>query len=197
MYLLAFGLAFCCCFFLVPFSPHAAGKPSSLSVGGAYSSAWLTRSEQSAIDRMLKTDTLINFRSQCSLTKMAHKLPQGSGAKIGNWRRGAFEAEGLLVLSQLSPSDVAGTEGQLVRGICRTLPPACVPSPVLSTAQRRLVVMCFPCQLRHSSVASGELNSSCWDLRESPSSGASANEMTVQLDPQCSPLGIKLQSLPK
>lgn len=110
---------------------------------------------------MLKTDTLINFRSRCSLTKMAHKLPQGSGAKIGSWRRGAFEAE---VLSQLSPSDIAGTEGQLVHGICRTLPPACVPSPVLRTAQRRLVVMCFPCQLRHSSVASWELNSSCWDL---------------------------------
>jgi len=31
---------------------------------------------------MLKTDTLINFRSQRSLTKMAHKLPQGSGRRL-------------------------------------------------------------------------------------------------------------------
>lgn len=31
---------------------------------------------------MLKTDTLINFRSQRSLTKMAHKLPQGIGERL-------------------------------------------------------------------------------------------------------------------
>lgn len=84
--LLALGLfgVFCCYFFfLFPFLNTQQESPAlSLSVGGMYSSAWLTTSEQSAIDRMLKTDTLINFRSQRSLTKMDHKLPQGSMRKL-------------------------------------------------------------------------------------------------------------------
>lgn len=75
---------FCCYFFfLFPFlNTQQENRALSLSVGGMYSSAWLTTSEQSAIDRMLKTDTLINFRSHRSLTKMAHKLPQGSMRKL-------------------------------------------------------------------------------------------------------------------
>lgn len=83
---LALGLfGFFCCYFFFLFPVLSAQQESpalSLSVGGMYSSAWLTTSEQSAIDRMLKTDTLINFRSQHSLTKMAHKLPQGSTRKF-------------------------------------------------------------------------------------------------------------------
>lgn len=57
---------------------------------------------------MLKTDTLINFRSQRSLTKMAHKLPQGSRRRLEFQATVLSQWRGYQPLSYLSSSVVIG-----------------------------------------------------------------------------------------